>query len=160
MKNLIQKLWNSHLIRDESKISSSEEICHVTLNKNESKIMNNSFIDNDSNSSSSNNFVLIVLFTHSAFSVAVFNVTVCQDKEQFKDFKRKCQSADHYFIDNKISDSVYDWIDVFFKEKKSKLNESIKNTKKSKSSNFNDSLKISLLLMKNWLQLTALCLSE
>ena len=37
----------------------------------------------------------------------------------------------------------------FSKKKKFKLNESIKNTEKSKSFNFNNSLKINSLLMKN-----------
>ena len=149
MKDLMQKLWSSYSIRNKSKISSSEEICHVALNENEFKTMNDLFIDNNSNNSSSNNFMLVVLFMCSALSVTVLNVTVCQDKRQFKNFERECQSTNHYFINNEIFNSVYNWVNVFFKEEKSKLNESIKNTKKSESSDFNDSLKISLLLMKN-----------
>ena len=81
MKNLMQKLWNSHFIKNELKISSSEEICHVALNKNEFKTMNNLFVDNDSNSSSNNDFMSTVLFIHSAFSVAIFDVTAHQDKK-------------------------------------------------------------------------------
>ena len=108
MKDLTQKLQNSCLMRNELKISSSEEIHHVTLNENESETMNDLFVDNDSNSSSSNNFMLTVSFTCSVFSVIVFNATVCQDERQFRDSERECQSADHCFIDNEISDSVYD----------------------------------------------------
>ena len=52
--------------------------------------MNDLFIDNDNNNSSNDNFVLTVLFIHFAFSVAVFDVTVHQNKEQFKNFKREC----------------------------------------------------------------------
>ena len=77
-------------MRNELKISSSEKIYHVTLNENEFKTMNDLSVDNDSNNSSSNDFVLIVLFIYSTFSVAVFNATVCQDEKQFKDFKKKC----------------------------------------------------------------------
>ena len=104
----MQKLQDSHLIRNKLKISSFEKICHVTLNENESETVNNSFINNDSNDSSSDNFMLIASFTCSVFSVTVFDVIVCQDKEQFKDSKRKCQSADHYFINNEIFNSIYD----------------------------------------------------
>ena len=160
MKDLMQKLWDSHFMRDKLKISSSEEICHVTSNENEFRIVNDSLIDNDSNSSSSDNFVSAVSFTHSVSLVTVFNMTVHQDKKQFRDSEKKCQSADHCFIDSEISDSVYDWINVSFKEKKFRLNESVENTEKSKSSDSNDSLKISSLSMKNWLQSTALCLSK
>ena len=95
-------------MRNELKISFSEEICHVTLNENEFKTVNDLFIDNDSNSSSSNNFMLIASFMCSAFSVTVFDAIVHQDKEQFRDSERECQSADHCFIDSEISDSVYD----------------------------------------------------
>ena len=160
MKDLTQKLWSSHSVRDESKISSSEEIHHVTSDENEFKTVNDLFVDNDSNDSSSNNFVSTALFMHSVSSVTVFDVTAHQDREQFRDSERECQSADHCFIDSEISDSVYDWVNVSFKEKKFRLNESVKNTEKSKSSDSDNSLKISLLSMKNWLQLTALCLSE
>ena len=160
MKDFTQKLWDSHLMRDKSKISSSEEICHVTLNENEFEIVNNLFIDNDSNNSSSNDFVSAASFTCFVLSVTVFNVTAHQDKRQFRDFERKCQSANHCFIDNEIFNSVYDWIDVSFKEKKFRLNESVKNTEKNESSDSDNSSKINLLLMKNWLQLTTLCLSE
>ena len=94
-------------MRDELKISSSEEICHVTSDENESETVNDSLIDNDSNDSSSNDFVSAVLFTHSALSVTVSDVTVCQDERQFRNFERKCQSADHCFIDSEIFNSVY-----------------------------------------------------
>ena len=77
MKDFTQKLQNSHLMRDKSKISSFEEIHHVASNENEFKIVNDLFVDNDSNSSSSNNFMSAVLFTHFAFSVAVSEATVC-----------------------------------------------------------------------------------
>ena len=160
MKNLMQKLWDSHLMRNKLKIFFSEEICHVALNENESETVNDLLVDNDSNDSSSDNFVLTVLFMCFVSSVAVFNVTVCQDERQFRDSERECQSADHCFIDSEISDSVYDWIDISSEEKKSELNESAENTEKSESSDSDDSLKISLLLVKNWLQLTALCLSK
>ena len=107
MKDLMQKLQNSYSVRNELKISSFEKICHVALNENESKTMNDSFIDNDSNSSSSNDFVLTVLFMCSVLLVTVLKVTVCQNKRQFKDSKRECQSADYCFIDNEISDLIY-----------------------------------------------------
>ena len=152
MKNLMQKLWNSCFVRNKSKISSSEEILHVISNENEFETVNDLFVNNDSNDSSSNNFVLTVLFTCFTFLVAVFDVTTHQDKEQFRDFERKCQNADHCFIDSEISDSIYNWVNVSFEEKKFKLNESVENTKKSESSDSDNSLKISLLLMKNWLQ--------
>ena len=151
MKNLTQKLWNSCSVKDKSKISSSEEIHHVTLNENEFKTVNDSFIDNDSNSNRSDDFMLTILFTHSAFLVIVFDVTAHQDREQFRDFKRECQSADYCFIDNEIFNSVYNWVNVSFEEKKSELNESAENTEKSESFDFDNSSKISLLLMKNWL---------
>ena len=160
MKDLMQKLWDSHLMRNKSKISSSEEICHVASNENESETVNDLSVDNDSNDSSSDNFVLTVSFMCSVFSVTVLKATACQDREQFRDSKKKCQSADHCFIDSEVSDSVYNWINVSFEEEKSELNESVENTEKSKSSDSNDSLKISLLSVKNWLQLTALCLSK
>ena len=95
-------------MRNELKISSSEEIHHVASNENEFKTVNDSFIDNDSNSSSSNNFISAASFMCFTFSVTVFNATVCQDREQFKDFKKKCQSANHCFIDSEIFNSVYD----------------------------------------------------
>ena len=63
MKNLIQKLQNFYFIKDESKISFFKEICHVTSNENEFKTVNDLFIDNDNNDNSSDNFMLIVLFT-------------------------------------------------------------------------------------------------
>ena len=160
MKNLMQKLWNSHSVRDELKISSFKEICHVALNENEFKTVNDLSVDNDSNSSSSDDFVSAALFMCFVSSITVSDATACQDEEQFKDSERKCQSADHCFINNEIFNSVYDWIVIFFEEKKFELNESVKNTEKSKSSDSDDSLEISLLLMKNWLQLTALCLSK
>ena len=77
-------------MRNESKISSSEEICHVALNENEFKTVNDLFIDNDSNDSSSDDFVLTALFMCSAFSVTVFKVTACQNREQFKNSEREC----------------------------------------------------------------------
>ena len=77
MKNLTQKLWDFCFIKDKSKISSSEKIYYVVLNENESETVNNSFVDNDSNSSNSNNFMSAVLFTCSVSSVAVFNTTIC-----------------------------------------------------------------------------------
>ena len=86
----MQKLWSSHLIRDESKISSSEKICHVASDENEFKTVNDLFVNNDSNSSSSDDFVLTVSFTHSALSVTVSDVTAHQDREQFRDSERKC----------------------------------------------------------------------
>ena len=160
MKDFTQKLWNSCSVKNELKISFFEEICHVALNENESETVNDSLINNDSNSSSSNDFVSAASFTCSASSVAVLKITAHQNERQFRDFERECQSTDHCFINNEIFNSVYDWIDISFKEKKSELNESVKNTEKSESFDFNDSLKINSLLMKNWLQLTALCLSK
>ena len=76
MKNLMQKLQSSCSMRDKLKISSFEEICHVALNENEFKTVNDSFVDNDSNSSSNDNFVLTISFTHSVLSVAVSATTV------------------------------------------------------------------------------------
>ena len=108
MKDLTQKLQDSHSVRDELKISSSEEIHHVTLNENEFKTVNDLSVDNDSNSSSSNNFVSTASFTCSVLSVTVFNATAHQDRRQFRDSEKKCQSADHCFIDNEIFNSVYD----------------------------------------------------
>ena len=95
-------------MRNKSKISSSEKICHVALNENEFKIVNDLFIDNDSNDSSSNNFMSATLFMCFAFSVAVFKVTAHQDRRQFRDFEKKCQSADHCCIDSEIFNLVYD----------------------------------------------------
>ena len=77
------------------------------MNENKSEIMNDSLINNDSNDSSNNDFVSTVSFTCSALSVAVLNIIICQNEEQFKDFKKKYQSVNHCFIDSKISDSVY-----------------------------------------------------
>ena len=138
-------------MKNKLKISFFEKICHVALNENEFKTVNNLFVDNDSNSSSNNNFMLIASFMCSIFSVTVFNVIVHQNKRQFKNFKKKCQSADHCFINNEIFNLIYDWVNISFKKKKSELNELIKNTEKSKSFNFNDFSKINLLSMKNWL---------
>ena len=85
----MQKLQDSYFIKDELKISFFKKIHHVALNENESKTINDLFVNNDSNNSSSNNFILTVLFTCSVFSITVFDVTVCQDEKQFKNFKRK-----------------------------------------------------------------------
>ena len=76
MKNLTQKLWNSHFIKNKLKISSFKEICHVALNENEFKTMNDLFVDNDINNNSSNNFMLTALFIYSALLIVVFNMTV------------------------------------------------------------------------------------
>ena len=160
MKDLTQKLWNSHSVRDKLKISSFKEVHYVTSDENESETVNDLSVNNDSNSSSSNNFMSTVLFMHFVLSVIIFKMTAHQDRKQFKNFEKKCQSADHCFIDNKISNSVYDWINISFKKKKFELNESAENTEENKSSDSDNSLKISLLLMKNWLQLTTLCLSK
>src|SRR5690625_1628 len=65
MKNLTQKLRNSRLVRDESKISSSEEIRHVASNENEFERVNDSLVDNDSNDSSNDDFVSTASFTRS-----------------------------------------------------------------------------------------------
>src|SRR5690625_1681330 len=108
MKDLTQKLRDSRLVRDESKISFSEEIRHVASNENEFERVNDSFVDNDSNDSSNDDFVSTASFTRSALSVAVLDATARQDERQFRDFERKCQSADHCFIDSEIFDSVYD----------------------------------------------------
>ena len=108
MKDLTQKLRDSRLVRDESKISSSEEIRHVASNENEFKRVNDLFVDNDSNNSSNDDFVSTASFTRSALSAAVLDATVRQVEEQFRDFEEECQSADHYFIDSEIFDSVYD----------------------------------------------------
>ena len=90
MKNLTQKLWDSCSVKNKLKISFFEKIHHVTLNENEFKTVNDLSVDNDSNNSSSNNFVLATSFTCFALLVIVLNVTVYQDKEQFKDFEREC----------------------------------------------------------------------
>ena len=50
--------------------------------------MNDLFVNNDSNDSSSNNFILTTLFTHFTFSITVSDVTVCQNERQFKNFKK------------------------------------------------------------------------
>ena len=63
-------------MRNKLKISSFEKICHVILNENEFKTMNNSFVNNDSNSSNSNNFILIISFMCFTLLVTVFNITV------------------------------------------------------------------------------------
>ena len=76
IKNLTQKLQNSHFIKNKLKISSFKEIYHVALNENEFKTVNNLLIDNNSNSNSNNNFMLTVLFMCFVFSVTVLNVTV------------------------------------------------------------------------------------
>ena len=60
---------------NESKISFFEEICHVTSNENEFKIINNLLVDNNSNNNNNNNFVLTVSFTYFVFLVIVFNAT-------------------------------------------------------------------------------------
>ena len=62
-------------MRDELKISLFKEIHHVALNKNESETVNNSLVDNDSNSSSNDNFMLITSFMHSIFSITVLKIT-------------------------------------------------------------------------------------
>ena len=90
MKNFMQKLQDSHLMKNKSKVSSFKKIHHVTLNENEFKTVNDLFIDNDSNDNSSNKFMLTALFTCSVFLIVVFNATAHQDKKQFKNFKRKC----------------------------------------------------------------------
>ena len=77
-------------MKNELKIFSFEEICHVASNENEFKTVNDLFINNDSNSSNSDNFMSAVLFTYFIFSITIFNVTVYQDRKQFKNFKRKC----------------------------------------------------------------------
>ena len=63
-------------MKNELKISFFKKIHHVALNENEFKIVNDLLIDNDSNDSSNNNFILIALFTHFALSVAVLNATI------------------------------------------------------------------------------------
>ena len=75
MKNLTQKLQDSYFMKNKSKISFFKEICYIALNENESETMNDLFIDNDSNSSSSDDFILIISFTYFALSVAVLNAT-------------------------------------------------------------------------------------
>ena len=90
MKDFTQKLWDSCLMKNESKISSSEEICHVTSDENESEIINDLSVNNDSNSNSSDDFVSAMSFTHFVLSIAVSDVTVYQDERQFKDFEKKC----------------------------------------------------------------------
>ena len=142
------------------KISFFEKICHVALNENEFKTVNNLFVNNDSNDNNNNNFMLTTSFICFTLSVAVLNATVCQNERLFRDFKKKYQSVNYCFINNKIFDLIYDWVDISFKEEKFRLNKLIKNIKKSESSDFNNSLKISLLSVKNWLQLIALCLSK
>ena len=77
-------------MRNELKISSFEEICHVVLNENEFKTVNNSLVNNNSNNSNNNNFMLTALFIYFALSVAVFNATAHQNKREFKNFKKKC----------------------------------------------------------------------
>ena len=62
-------------MKNESKISSFEEICHVASNENESKTVNNLSVDNDSNDSSNDNFILIVSFMCFILLIAVLNVT-------------------------------------------------------------------------------------
>ena len=62
-------------MRDKLKISFFKKICHVALNKNEFKIMNDLFVNNDSNDNNNNNFVLIVLFMHFIFLIIVLNAT-------------------------------------------------------------------------------------
>ena len=76
MKDLMQKLWNFYFIKDKLKISFFKEICHVALNENEFKIMNNLLINNNNNDNNSNDFMLTVLFMHSISSVTVFNVII------------------------------------------------------------------------------------
>ena len=72
----MQKLQSSYSMKDESKISFFKKICYVALNENEFKTMNDLSVDNDSNSSSSDNFVLTVLFMCFALSVAVFETII------------------------------------------------------------------------------------
>ena len=76
MKDLTQKLWNSHSVKNKLKISSFKEIYHVASNENEFKTMNDLFVDNNSNNSSNNHFILTASFIHFALLIAVFNVTV------------------------------------------------------------------------------------
>ena len=77
IKDLTQKLWSFHFIKDKSKISFFKKIHHVALNENEFKTVNDLFIDNNSNSSSNNDFMLIALFIYFALLVIVLNATVC-----------------------------------------------------------------------------------
>ena len=62
-------------MRNKLKISSFEKIHHVALNENKFKTMNNLFIDNDNNDSSSDNFMLTMLFTYFIFLIVVLDVT-------------------------------------------------------------------------------------
>ena len=62
-------------MKDKSKIFLFKEIYHVILNENEFKTVNNLFVDNDSNSSNSDNFMLITSFMCFIFLVTVFNIT-------------------------------------------------------------------------------------
>ena len=76
IKNLTQKLWDSHFIKNELKISFFEKIHHVALNENEFKIVNNLSVDNDSNDSNSDNFMSAASFTCFISLITVFNVIV------------------------------------------------------------------------------------
>ena len=49
-----------------------------------------------------------MLFTHFIFLIIILNVTIYQDKEQFKDFEKKCQNVNYCFINNKIFNLIYD----------------------------------------------------
>ena len=62
-------------MKNESKISFFEKIHHVASNENEFKIVNNLFIDNDSNNNNSNNFISVILFTYFTFLITVLNAT-------------------------------------------------------------------------------------
>ena len=81
MKNFMQKLQNSSFIKSELKISSFDKIHHVASDENEFKIINNLFINNDSNNSSNDNFVLITSFTHFVFFNHYFQCN-CSSKQE------------------------------------------------------------------------------
>ena len=77
-------------MKNKLKIFFFEKIYYVALNENKFKIINDSFVNNDSNSSSSDDFMLIISFIYFVFLVTVLNVTVYQNRKQFKNFKKKC----------------------------------------------------------------------
>ena len=63
-------------MKNKLKIFFFKKICHVTLNENKFKIINDLFVDNDSNNSNNNDFVLTILFTHFTFLIIVSDTTI------------------------------------------------------------------------------------
>lgn len=160
VEGLTQKLRGSRPVRDEPKTSPPGEVRHVAPDEDGSGTVDDPPVDNDSNGSSSDDFVSAASSTRPAPPVAVSDATARQDGGQFRDSEGECQSAGHCSIDSGASDSVYDWVDVSSEGEESGLDEPAENTGESESSDSDDPSEVSPLPVEDWLQSTALCLPE